>query len=59
MDKMIEIIIQIAFMVLVCAVLLYTCDAGLKKQAEVDYQECLSWQADGYPVRCDSLETKE
>lgn len=53
MDKMIEIIIQIAFMVLVCAVLLYACDAGLKKQAEVDYQECLSWQADGYSVKCD------
>lgn len=59
MDKMIETIIQIAFIVLMCAVLLYACDAGLAKQAEADYQKCLLWQADGYPIRCDSLETKE
>lgn len=29
------------------------CDAALKKQAELDYQKCLSWQADGYPIKCD------
>lgn len=29
------------------------CDITLKKQAQVDYQEYLSWQADGHPIKCD------
>ncbi|AKI27161.1 hypothetical protein [Moraxella catarrhalis] len=27
-------------------------DDAFDRQAETDYQECLSWQADGYAVRC-------
>ncbi|AKI27065.1 hypothetical protein [Moraxella catarrhalis] len=27
-------------------------DDAFDRQAEIDYQECLSWQADGYAVRC-------
>lgn len=59
MDKMIEAIAQVVLTVLMCAVLLYACDAGLAKQAEVDYKQCLSWQADGHPVRCDRPNFKE
>lgn len=59
MDKMIEAIAQAVLTVLMCAVLLYACNTGLQRQAEADYQKCLLWQADGYPIRCDSLEPKE
>lgn len=39
--------------VLLSIFVLRGCDVALKKQAEVDYQQCLAWQADGYEIRCD------
>lgn len=35
------------------AVMPLACMESLDRQAHADYQECLSWQADGYPVKCD------
>ncbi len=46
-------ILKTAMYGLFALLLLHGCDIALEKQAEVDYQECLSWQADGYPVKCD------
>lgn len=48
-----EFILKTAMIGLFALLSLRGCDIALKKQAEVDYQECLSWQADGYPVKCD------
>lgn len=48
-----EFILKTAMMGLFALLSLRGCDIALKKQAQVDYQECLSWQADGYPVKCD------
>lgn len=28
-------------------------DDAFDRQAETDYQECLSWQADGFDIKCD------
>lgn len=27
-------------------------DDAFDRQAETDYQECLSWQADGFDIKC-------
>ena len=35
------------------ALLPVACTKGLDRQARADYEQCLSWQADGYPVKCD------
>lgn len=48
-----EFILKTAMIGLLALLSLHGCDIALKKQAEVDYQECLSWQADGHPIRCD------
>lgn len=32
--------------------LVYSCTSVIDRQAEADYQECLAWQNDGYPVEC-------
>ncbi len=41
------------FAIILLALLPFACTISLDKQAEADYQKCLSWQADGYPVKCD------
>lgn len=38
--------------VIILALLPVACMKGMAKQAEADHQKCLSWQADGYNVRC-------
>ncbi|UYZ74766.1 hypothetical protein LP123_05970 [Moraxella bovis] len=38
--------------IILLALTLHSCVANLDKQAEADHQKCLSWQADGYNVRC-------
>lgn len=48
-----EFILKTAMIGLFALLSLRGCDIALKKQAELDYQECLSWQADGHPVECD------
>ncbi|NSM11354.1 hypothetical protein G5C01_08345 [Moraxella bovoculi] len=48
---------DLALMLLAVALIpltLYSCMVGLEKQAQANYQKCLSWQADGYDVRCGS-----
>ena len=47
-----KFILKTAMIGLFALLSLRGCDIALKKQAEVDYQECLSWQADGYDVQC-------
>lgn len=27
-------------------------DDAFDRQAEIDYQECLNWQADGFDIKC-------
>lgn len=46
-----DLAIQLLSIVLI-VLTLQSCMVGLEKQAEADYQKCLSWQADGYNVRC-------
>lgn len=48
-----EFILKTAMIGLFALLSLRGCDIALEKQAQVDYQECLSWQADGYPIECD------
>lgn len=38
--------------IIMLALLPLACTEGLDRQARVDYEQCLSWQADGYNVRC-------
>lgn len=59
MSKLIAFIAQGCLLVAMSACLLYACDAGLAKQAEIDYKQCLSWQADGHPVQCKNPISKE
>lgn len=28
-------------------------DGAFDRQAEIDYQECLNWRADGFDIKCD------
>ncbi|MDO4450038.1 MAG: hypothetical protein Q4B79_03640 [Moraxella sp.] len=42
------------FVVITLALLPVACTKGLERQARADYQKCLSWQADGYDIRCDN-----
>lgn len=46
------------FAIILLALLPFACTISLDKQAEADYQKCLSWQADGYDVHCDEGEYK-
>lgn len=48
-----KFILKTAMIGLFALLSLRGCDIALKKQAEADYQKCLSWQADGYPIKCD------
>ncbi|OPH36391.1 hypothetical protein [Moraxella lacunata] len=48
-----EFILKTAMIGLFALLSMRGCDIALKKQAQVDYQECLSWQADGHPIKCD------
>lgn len=47
-----ELIIKLAAVIML-ALTPYACMQGLDRQAQADYEQCLSWQADGYPVECD------
>ena len=41
------------FVVLMFGILcLKGCDTAMGRQAYADYEQCLSWQKDGYPVQC-------
>ena len=41
------------FAILAFALLcLKSCDVAMGRQAYADYEQCLSWQKDGYPVQC-------
>lgn len=42
------------FAVFALALLPFACMDGLERQVYADYQKCLSWQADGYDIRCDN-----
>ena len=50
--KLVEIIMKILVVSAMSVVFLYGCFSALEKQAEADYQECLSWQEYGYDVQC-------
>lgn len=39
--------------IIMLALLPVACMKSMAKQAEADYQKCLSWQADGHPIKCD------
>lgn len=28
------------------------CDGALHRQAVADYEQCVAWQKDGYPIKC-------
>ncbi|MPX19099.1 hypothetical protein CPI31_05815 [Moraxella catarrhalis] len=38
--------------VLITAAFVYSCSNALDRQAEADYQQCLSWQSNGYSLNC-------
>lgn len=40
--------------IIMLALLPVACTKGLERQVYADYQKCLSWQADGYDIRCDN-----
>lgn len=46
------------FAIILLALLPFACTISLDKQAEADYQKCLSWKADGYDVYCNKGEYK-
>lgn len=52
--KLVEIAMKILAILAMSVLFLYGCVSALNKQAEADYQKCLSWQADGYPIKCDA-----
>lgn len=39
--------------IVLLALLPLACMEGLDRQARADYEECLSWQLDGYDIECD------
>lgn len=43
----------LAIIIAMLALLPVACTEGLERQAHADYEQCLSWQLDGYDVRCD------
>lgn len=47
-----ELIIKLAAVIML-ALTPYACMQGLDRQAQADYEKCLSWQADGYDIKCD------
>lgn len=52
MTKFAENIIEFAFIILTCLLMVHACGEGIDRQIEADYKQCLAWQADGYPVQC-------
>lgn len=44
------------FTIVLLTLLPFACATILDRQAQADYQKCLAWQADGYPVKCDAEE---
>lgn len=45
-------LVPLIIIVAMLALLPVACMKGMAKQAEAEYEQCLSWQADGYNVRC-------
>lgn len=43
----------LAIIITLLALLPIACTEGLERQANADYEQCLSWPLDGYDVRCD------
>lgn len=46
-------LVPLITVVVMLALFPVACMESLDRQAHADYEECLSWQADGYPVECD------
>ncbi|WII94975.1 hypothetical protein LU276_08170 [Moraxella haemolytica] len=45
-------LVPLIIIVAMLALLPVACTEGLDRQAQADYEQCLSWQADGYDVKC-------
>ncbi|MFA9487104.1 MULTISPECIES: hypothetical protein [unclassified Moraxella] len=46
-------LVPLIIIVAMLALLPVACTEGLDRQAQADYEKCLSWQADGYDIKCD------
>lgn len=46
-------LMPLIIIVVMLALFPVACAEGLDRQARADYEQCLSWQADGHPVECD------
>lgn len=46
-------LVPLIIIVAMLALLPMACTEGLDRQARVDYEQCLSWQLDGYDIECD------
>lgn len=51
-------LVPLIIIVTLLALLPVACTEGLERQAHADYEQCLSWQLDGYDVRCDKEKYK-
>lgn len=45
-------LVPLIIIVVMLALFPVACAEGLDRQARADYEQCLSWQADGHPVEC-------
>lgn len=59
MSKALTAIAQAGFVLMMVISMLYACNIGLSREAEADYQQCLSWQQEGYPIQCHYPTPKE
>lgn len=50
--RLIESLIKLSLTVAMSLLVVYGCAYAADKQAELDYAECLSWQADGHQINC-------
>lgn len=45
-------LVPLIIIVVMLALFPVACAEGFDRQARADYEQCLSWQADGYDVKC-------
>lgn len=46
-------LVPLIIIVVMLALFPVACAEGLDRQARADYEQCLSWQLDGYDIECD------
>lgn len=54
MSTLTENILNLVAIIVIFLLMAHACTAGLDRQIEAEYKQCLAWQADGHPVECNN-----